>query len=345
MLFQGEFFTEIGEIGNQGGLRTLLLRGAQGGIVVYKEIGRESVEIFQKLKAAPHPNIAAVYGIKAVDEETCGVFMEYVPADTLDDRILERGSLPLDETRKIMLQVCAAVRHFHGLGIIHRDLKPLNILVMENGWVKVTDFGIARLYSRGKMADTQVLGTAGYAAPEQFGFSQTDEKADIYALGVILNRMLTGKMPGEKLYEGDARIGALIRQCLCMSPGDRCSIDDVEEALGGQKSGGSFFKRLVRKIPGFRTGNKVHMALASVEYAYMSLIFLLSVLFQEGIFAILVSIAGLLISTLGIGWFIGSFRPTAYRLHMDKGAGRVILTIFYVILGFVILSVGMTMVL
>ncbi len=76
--------------------------------------------------------------------------MEYVPADTLDDRILERGSLPLDETRKIMLQVCAAVRHFHGLGIIHRDLKPLNILVMENGWVKVTDFGIARLYSKRK---------------------------------------------------------------------------------------------------------------------------------------------------------------------------------------------------
>lgn len=62
--------------------------------------------------------------------------------------------------------------------------------------MKVTDFGIARTYKKGKVFDTRILGNAGYAAPEQFGFIQTEEKADIYALGVLMNRMLTGKVPG-----------------------------------------------------------------------------------------------------------------------------------------------------
>ena len=69
----------------------------------------------------------------------------------------------------------------------------MNILIDKNGLVKATDFGIARIYKKEKFCDTEILGTAGYAAPEQFGFFQTDEKADVYCIGVILNKMLTGK--------------------------------------------------------------------------------------------------------------------------------------------------------
>ena len=76
---------------------------------------------------------------------------------TLDDKILRQGMIPLKEAKTIMLQICQAVWHFHRLGIIHRDLKPLNLLVTAAGQVKVTDFGIARLYRKDAICDTRIL--------------------------------------------------------------------------------------------------------------------------------------------------------------------------------------------
>ena len=333
---------EIGELKGNGQMRMLLLRGGQGQFLVYKEVERGAAEIFRRLMQRPHPNIVKICGLKAVDEEKCGIFMEYVPADTLDDKILRQGMIPLKEAKTIMLQICQAVWHFHRLGIIHRDLKPLNLLVTAAGQVKVTDFGIARLYRKDAICDTRILGTAGYAAPEQFGFSQTDEKADIYALGVILNRMLTGQMPGEMLYAGDSRIEAIIKKCLRMSPAERCSLEELELALGGTGScKPPVGKRILRVIPGFRTGSPVHMTLAIVGYIYMTFIFLFGLLTVRDVIDILRWVAGYLLSTLGLGWFVGSFGKAAHGLHLDKGGGKVFLFLVYGMVSMVIFYVAL----
>ena len=342
MLFNGMLYNEVANLGNGTEMQTVLLRNDEGEFLVFKEIPRESEEVFLKLKASPHPNLIQIHALKAVDEEKSGVFMEYFPSDTLEDRIRVQ-TFSLKETKQIMLQICDAVYHLHKLGIIHRDLKPFNILINREGAVKITDFGIARIYKKEKMYDTQIMGTAGYAAPEQFGFIQTDEKTDIYALGVIMNKMLTGKMPGEVLYDGDVRVGDIIRRCLFMAPSERCSIEEIEEALGGERiHNSSPGKRLLRMIPGFRTGNKVHMTLALVEYIYMALIYLFTIPLRQTVGQILLGTASLFLLTLGIGWFLGTWKKTVYRFHLEKGAGRVMLALLYGVILFFLLGIGLS---
>ena len=91
MFFSGQVYEEIGEIGNNRELRTILIRSSNGEIQVYKEIPRNSSEVFRRIQEKPHPNIVRINALKVVDEELCGVFMEYFPSDTLDDRIIQRG--------------------------------------------------------------------------------------------------------------------------------------------------------------------------------------------------------------------------------------------------------------
>lgn len=343
MLFEGKLYNEVAELGNKGGLRTLLLRSDDGDLKVYKEIDRDTVEIYRKLYKKPHRNIVTVYGLKAIGEEKCGVLMEYFPADTLEDRIVQLGRLPLRNTKEIMLQVCAAVHHFHGEGIIHRDLKPMNILINGEGLVKITDFGIARIFKKEKICDTEILGTAGYAAPEQFGFFQTDEKADIYSIGVILNKMLTGKMPTEELYQGDIKVSNVIKNCICMSQHERCDLADIDEALGGRNFHKPLRKRILKKIPGFRTGNKVHMTLAVINNVYMGFFFLVCCLEKTNWIGWIMRIAALGILTLGMGAFVGSFHKMAYRLHMNKGIRKGLLLTIYVIVAGTIWLFGFEM--
>ena len=345
MLFEGKLYNEVAELGNKGGLRTVLLRSDDGDLKVYKEITRDTVEVYRKLYMKPHKNIVTIYGLKAVDEDKCGVFMEYFPADSLEDRIIQMGKLTLKDTKEIMLQVCAAAHHFHSEGIIHRDLKPMNILLGKDGLVKVTDFGIARIYKKEKFCDTEILGTAGYAAPEQFGFFQTDEKADVYSIGVILNKMLTGKMPTEELYQGDIKVSSVIKRCICMSQMERGEIADIEEALGDRKIRRPFRKRIMKKIPGFRTGNKVHMTLAIINNGYMIMLFLIYCWIKSRWIDYVIGIVGLGIMTLGMGYFVGDFRKIAYRLHMDRGIKKGILITGYVIVGCIIWTAGFVMML
>lgn len=340
MLVGGKLYNEVAELGNKGGLRTVLLRSEDGDLRVYKEITRDTAEVYRKLCIKPHKNIVTVFGLKAVDEDKCGVFMEYFPSDTLEDRIVQMGKLTLQDTKEIMLQVCAAAQYFHSEGIIHRDLKPMNILIGKDGFVKVTDFGIARIYKKEKFCDTEILGTAGYAAPEQFGFFQTDEKADVYSIGVVLNKMLTGKMPTEVLYQGDIKVGGVIRRCICMSQQERCEIYDIAEALGSRDIRKPLHKHILRKIPGFRTGNKIHMTLAILNYVYMGGVFLITCIIKNRLIDFVIGIAGLCVMTLGMGYFVGGFGKMAYRLHMNRGIRKGLLVTAYVFVGCIIWAIG-----
>lgn len=141
-------------------------------------------------------------GIEAVAEEDGQVLVleEYIQGDSLAF-LLEGGPLPTEYARDIALQVCRALEILHGLGIVHRDIKPENIIIRGDTAV-VIDFDASRTYKSEMPSDTRIMGTTGYAAPEQYGFSQTDARADIYSLGILLNEMLTLRHPATCLAQG-----------------------------------------------------------------------------------------------------------------------------------------------
>lgn len=117
-----------------------------------------------------------------------------------------------------MLQLCQALAVLHSMGAVHRDIKPENIIIRGDEAVLI-DFDASRIVKLEQDTDTMVLGTVGFAAPEQFGLTQSDERADIYSMGVLLNLILTGQHPSRKLASG--RFGQIVQRCTMMNPQKR----------------------------------------------------------------------------------------------------------------------------
>ncbi|MDP4133336.1 MAG: Stk1 family PASTA domain-containing Ser/Thr kinase [Bacillota bacterium] len=142
-----------------------------------------------------HPNIVGIHDV-GVHDGLHYIVMEYIEGKTLKEYISEKGKLDWRETLKVSMQICAALEHAHEHKIIHRDIKPHNIMVNAAGVVKVTDFGIARATSASTTTiGTTVLGSAHYLSPEQARGGFTDERSDIYSLGVCMYEMITGTVP------------------------------------------------------------------------------------------------------------------------------------------------------
>jgi eukaryotic-like serine/threonine-protein kinase len=144
-----------------------------------------------------HPNVCALYDYGDADGRRFMV-LELLPGGSLDDRLAAERPLPDDETRRIAAEIAAGLAHAHQRGVVHRDLKPANILLDTEGRAKIADFGIAR--TRGTTGLTEagtVLGTAAYISPEQARGDPATPTSDVYAFGVILFRMLTGRLPFE----------------------------------------------------------------------------------------------------------------------------------------------------
>jgi tRNA A-37 threonylcarbamoyl transferase component Bud32 len=159
------------------------------------EAFRAEADILQRLK---HPNLPRVYE-RFSDGTRHYLVMEFVEGQTLEQRqqATGGGALPEAEVMAWAGQLCSVLAYLHSQRppIIFRDLKPANVMLTPQGQVKLIDFGIARVFHPGRTKDTQVLGTPGFAPPEQYGKAQTDARADIYALGVTLYQLLTGYDP------------------------------------------------------------------------------------------------------------------------------------------------------
>ena len=342
MLFNGAYYKEIGLLGEDEKTAMKLVRNEEGNTLLCKRIDSSLLPIYRKLINVEHENIVTVYGITK-DEYGILVVMEYFPSKTLEEKMLENGIFSIRDMKSVILQIAKGVSTIHDFGIVHRDLSANNILIDKSGRVKITDFGIARMYDKDKNADTRILGTHGYAAPEQFGFIQTDRKADVYAIGVLMNVMLSGKMPNEKLYKGDSKLMDIIQRCTSMKPSERYEVEEIVDLLGYKISNISILKRrIIKSIPGFRSGNKVKMTLAIIEYLYMTYIYFafgIAGILKKQMFGI-VSFLGFLGATLGLGYFVGSFSKVAYKLHADKGIRKFFLIVAYIIIGYVILYIS-----
>ena len=154
-----------------------------------------------------NPNVVNVLDVGTQDDINY-IVMEYVEGKTLKDIIKEKGALPYEVAISIGIKVAKALECAHKSGIIHRDVKPQNILVTEEGVVKVTDFGIAKSMDSSTIAHTNsVMGSAHYFSPEQAKGTYTDYRTDLYSLGIVLYEMVTGVVP----FNGDSPVTVAVK--------------------------------------------------------------------------------------------------------------------------------------
>ena len=155
-----------------------------------------------------HPNIVEMYDV-GEDDGRYFIVMEYVEGVTLKNLIKRRGALTLSEVIDIMLQLTSAIACAHDSYIIHRDIKPQNVLILDDGRVKITDFGIAMALNSNELTQTNsVMGSVHYLPPEQANGTGATIKSDIYSLGILMYELITGNLP----FKGDSAVEIAIKQ-------------------------------------------------------------------------------------------------------------------------------------
>lgn len=207
----------VSVLADKNGATVYRLRSKEHGRDIVLKRHTTPIPAYDILKTLRHDNLPEVYDALTLEDGQI-VLEEFVHGLTVA-QVLEGGLYTYGGAKKVLCGVCAALMTLHSFGIIHRDVKPENIMITDGGGVKLIDFGASRRVSAGKSADTTVLGTIGYASPEQMGITQCDERADIYAMGVLLNVMLTGEHPSRHLARG--RAGAIVRRCTQIHPEGR----------------------------------------------------------------------------------------------------------------------------
>ena len=193
-----------------------LLRHKQTGARIICRRFHGCADVYRSLLQIDCPHLPRILEVAEKDGQVI-VLEEYIQGDTLAF-LLECGPLSPTRARCITRHLCAALWVLHCLGAVHRDVKPENVILRGDQAVLI-DFDASRLFKPENSEDTQVLGTTGYAAPEQYGLSQTDGRADIYALGILLNVLLTGRHPSQRPAAG--RLGRIVQRCTMTNPQKR----------------------------------------------------------------------------------------------------------------------------
>jgi len=233
-----------------------------------KKFDKTYKTLYESLKECSHKHMVKVIEVYE-KESSIYVIEEYIQGQTLANYLDRNGWMSEKEVKKMIGCLCDVLAYLHNLEepIIHRDIKPENIMIDHAGVVKLIDFNIARFYNNDYTQDTTILGTQGYASPEQFGFLQTDARSDIYSLGVLMNVMLCGLFPSEYLYNG--KLKSAIGKCIAIDRNKRYSnVIELKNAL-------KYFVRIsnvvyfLQYIPGFRSKKLANMIVAISVYALL----------------------------------------------------------------------------
>lgn len=196
-----------------------LIREKSGGCFFIRKVIKGRHFVYFALKGCSHPCLPRMYDV-SMDDDATMIIEEYIEGQAL-------GSVKLSGKQflGVVRDLCSVLEMLHGMGIIHRDIKPSNIVYREDGHICLVDFDTARVQREEREQDTRLLGTRGYAPPEQYGFSQTDVRTDIYSLGVTLEQIVQNKF--QKL-----RYRRIIRKCKALDPDKRYqSIQQVRRAF------------------------------------------------------------------------------------------------------------------
>ena len=203
-------------LSNNNDCKVLRLRNKASGNDLVLRSFPQHLDAYERLCSIRCENLPEIYdAIDMTDGQI--VLEEYIDGLTVA-QVLETGTYRLRGARKVINGVCAGLTVLHSNGIVHRDVKPENVVIGPMGRVVLIDFNASRMI-RPVSRDTVIMGTVGYASPEQLGLSQSDARTDIYATGVLLNVMLTKKHPTQAFARGHA--GRVVRKCTALNPKDR----------------------------------------------------------------------------------------------------------------------------
>ena len=198
-------------------------------LCVKKTLDIYSRDVYEQLASVRIEGVPAVKECVADDGKLI-VVEEYVQGRSLKQVLDEQGLLNEEQAYEIAVQLVDILVRLHQLepAIVHRDIKPSNIIIEKNGHVNLIDFNAARHVNADKNEDTRMLGTVYFAAPEQFGFGQSDERTDIYGLGATINNIMTGDKPGAGIAE--CIFSDILKKCLMVDAKDR--YQSAEELRG-----------------------------------------------------------------------------------------------------------------
>ncbi|SDM36640.1 serine/threonine-protein kinase [Lachnospira pectinoschiza] len=295
------------------------------------------------------------------------IIEEYISGETLSKKIEKNGHLSEDESVKIIIDICKGLQHLHKKNFINRDIKPDNIIITRTGEVKIVDVDSGKEINREANTDTRFIGTPEYFAPEQIGlgFHSSDERTDIYALGIVFNEMLTGDYPKIRIASGVYK--EIIRKATKLEPEER--FKDIDEFMKAimfcyknhmpynlkllydskmLRKMNSRFNTKSLKLPGFRSGNK-KKAIIAVIYYIASFLFSCSCYFPsvpkdykflEG----MIYTTYLTLAFWFLFFWIGNYRGIRDRLPLMKTNNRVLYFTLAIIWYFVIILLVFTVV-
>lgn len=279
-------YEELSVLSDTKKCRTSLMRNKDTGeLVVKKEMGKESFSVYSLLKSIKNKNLIKVLECFRDEDKTIEI-EEYVNGKRLDDYFREKKAT-LEQVVDVGIALCEGLAPMHKLNLVHRDIQPKNIIITNEGNLKIIDFDISRKENENATHDTTLLGTVGYAAPEQYGFAQTTNRSDIYSIDAVLKEL-----------SSFSELDKIIAKCMEMDPANR--YENVEqlknelEKIKGQAErkdngfgSGSYndmefgtennngesdelpkitLKYFIKTIPGFRRGNFIFMIIAIMMY-------------------------------------------------------------------------------
>ena len=251
-----------------------IVRNLYSGKIMIKRVSDPtSIDTMRRLCGIKNKNLMEIYDADIIGG-VCVTLGEYVQGTTLGNLVEQRGAFSERETVSIIVTICTGLKSLHQHDIVHRDINPNNVMIDNTGCVKIIDYDISRTVKEHQSKDTQIWGTPGYTAPEQFGFQQTNEKADIYSCGALMNFLLTGKLPNEQMYNGSLK--AVIERCIELDPNNRyTNIDHLRAVLTNDRSYIKLMNKSeiesmrFRPLPGFRSKHffpKLITALSIIIY-------------------------------------------------------------------------------